>query len=147
MDIDTLLSQARDSLTVKRVFGDPIEREGLTLIPVANVAGAGGAGGGTGAEGSGSGGGFGLRATPAGMYVIKDGNLVWQPAFDLNRAVLGGQIVAIVLFLTIRAIVHALAGRRSERLGLGAGLLRRRSAVAPAKLRGSLPQLRAQMRR
>jgi hypothetical protein len=33
--------------------------------------------------------------------------VTWQPALNLNRVILGGQIVAIVLFVTIRAIVHA----------------------------------------
>jgi uncharacterized spore protein YtfJ len=129
MDLETLLSQARDSLTVKRVFGDPIERDGVTLIPVANVVGGAGGGAGTGEAGRGSGGGFGVRATPAGMYAIKNGNVTWQPAVDVNRAILGGQIVAIVLLLTIRALVGA----------------RRRAAVEVPRLwRSKLP---AQMRR
>jgi uncharacterized spore protein YtfJ len=46
VDLNTLLAQARDSLTVKRVFGEPIERDGVTVIPVANVMGAFGGGGG-----------------------------------------------------------------------------------------------------
>ena len=104
MDVATLLSQARDALTVKRVFGDPIEREGMTIIPVANLAGGGGAG--TGEAGAGSGGGFGLRATPAGMYVIKDGNVTWQPALDVNRAILGGQIALIVGLLVVRSVLR-----------------------------------------
>ena len=33
------------------------------------------------------GGGIGLIARPAGAYVIKDGVVQWQPAFDLNRTV------------------------------------------------------------
>ena len=116
MDPQDLLAQARDAMTVKRVFGEPIEKDGVTVIPVATVVG--GAGGGTSAEAggegpgggpSGTGGGYGLRATPAGVYVIKDGTVRWEPALDLNRVILGGQIVAIVLFLTIRAIARARA--------------------------------------
>jgi uncharacterized spore protein YtfJ len=125
MDVQTLLNQARDALTVKRVFGDPIERAGVTVIPVANVVGGAGGGDGTSNVGGGSGAGFGLRATPAGAYVIKDGDVTWQPAVNVNRAILGGQIVAIVLLLTIRAIVKA----------------RRRSAVEMPRLwRPQLPQ-------
>ena len=70
----------------------------------------GGAGGGSGQPSTGEsteGGGFGLWATPAGVYVIKGETVTWQPALNLNRVILGGQIVAIVLFVTIRAIVHA----------------------------------------
>ena len=39
-----------------------------------------------------AGGGFGLSATPAGAYVIRGGAVEWQPAIDVNRIVLGGQI-------------------------------------------------------
>ena len=123
MDVNTLLSQARDALTVKRVFGDPIERGGVTVIPVANVAGGAG-GGGAGRDG----GGFGLRATPAGVYVIKDGNVKWEPAFDLNRTILGGQIVTIVVLLTIQVVARARA--RATR----GTLAQLRTRLAPTKL-------------
>ncbi|HEX5504432.1 MAG TPA: hypothetical protein VFW96_17545 [Thermomicrobiales bacterium] len=35
----------------------------------------------------------------------------WQPAVDVNRVILGGQLVAVVLILAIRAIVKARAAR------------------------------------
>ena len=38
MDVNDILSQARDTLTVGRVFGEPIERDGVIVIPVAKVA-------------------------------------------------------------------------------------------------------------
>jgi len=43
-----ILEQARDTFTVRRVFGEPIERDGLVLVPVAAVQGGAGAGGGEG---------------------------------------------------------------------------------------------------
>lgn len=113
MDVQEVLSQARDAMTVKKVFGDPIERNGVTLVPVANVSGGAGAGAGTqdsGGDGSGSGagggGGFGVRTTPAGVYVIDGQNVSWQPAVNVNRAILGGQIAFVVLLLVIRSIVR-----------------------------------------
>ncbi|HET8522348.1 MAG TPA: spore germination protein GerW family protein [Thermomicrobiales bacterium] len=110
MDVQAILSQARDAITVKRVFGEPIERNGVTVIPVANIAGGGGggSGGGSSEDGSGSGGGvgYGMKATPAGVYVIEGDEVSWEPALDLNRVILGGQIVAIVLFLVIRSILR-----------------------------------------
>lgn len=42
MDVQQLLENARDTLTVQRVFGDPYERDGVTVIPVARVQGGGG---------------------------------------------------------------------------------------------------------
>jgi uncharacterized spore protein YtfJ len=86
-DIDEILSGARDALTVRRVFGDPIERDGVTIVPAAVVRG--GAGGGGDNENNG-GGGFGLQARPAGAYVIRDGEVTWRPAIDVNRLALLG---------------------------------------------------------
>jgi uncharacterized spore protein YtfJ len=115
MEIQEALAQARDTLTVKRVFGEPYEKDGVTIIPAARVRG--GAGGGSGQDtegtGSGSGGGFGITAHPVGAFLIRDGELSWRPAVDVNRAILGGQVVAIVALLTVRAIVKARAKART----------------------------------
>lgn len=102
-----MIGSARDALTVKRVFGEPIEKDGVTIIPAARIGGGAGGGSGDSEDGSGSGGGFGLIATPAGAYVIRDGEVTWQPAIDVNRIVMGGQIVAVVLLLVIGSIVRA----------------------------------------
>lgn len=115
MDVQQILAHARDTLTVKRVFGEPYERDGVTVIPAAAVSGGGGGGGGEQPDqGKGSGGGFGVNARPTGMYVIKGDDVRWVPAFDLNRVILGGQIVAVVALLTLRTIVKAVA-RAKER--------------------------------
>jgi len=103
------INQARDALTAKRVYGEPYQVDGVTVIPAAVVMGGGGAGGDT--EGNG-GGGFGLSARPAGAWVIKDGDATWRPAIDVNRAILMGQVVAIVMFLSLRSIFKASAKRR-----------------------------------
>ncbi|HKF00313.1 MAG TPA: spore germination protein GerW family protein [Actinomycetes bacterium] len=111
MDVQDVIAQARDVLTVKRVFGEPYEKDGLTIIPAARVAG--GAGGGDGEDpagkGKGSGSGFGMVSRPAGAFLIREGELHWRPAVDINRIILGGQAVAIVALLTVRAIVKARA--------------------------------------
>lgn len=111
MEVQEVLAQARDAMTVKRVFGEPYEKNGVTVIPAARVQGGAGGGGGEGPEGQGrgSGTGFGLSARPVGAYLIRGDEVTWRPAVDLNRIVLGGQIVAIVALLTIRAIVKARA--------------------------------------
>ena len=101
MDVQQLIAEARDAMTARRVYGDPYEREGVTIIPAAAVRGGSGGGGGTNAEGEGGGGGFGLTARPVGAWVITDGAVTWKPAPDVNRIVLGGQVVglAAVIFL------------------------------------------------
>jgi uncharacterized spore protein YtfJ len=111
MDVQDVIAQARDTLTVKRVFGEPYERDGVTIIPAARVQG--GAGGGSGedpqGQGKGSGSGFGMTARPVGAFVIRDGELSWRPAVDVNRIVLGGQLVVVAALLTVRAIIRARA--------------------------------------
>ncbi len=112
------IERAQDVLTVRRVFGEPIERNGVTVIPAASVGGGGGGGGGGGRDragqrGTGYGGGFGVSAKPAGVYVIRaDGRVVWRPALDLNRTIFMGQVLAVVFLLTVRSVVKALAKRR-----------------------------------
>jgi uncharacterized spore protein YtfJ len=102
-----------EAATVARVFGAPIERDGVTVIPVASVKGGGGAGGGSGAsavgdnpQGEGVGGGFGFDARPAGVYLIRDGEAHWRPAVDVNKIVVGGQLALVAGFLVIRSIVR-----------------------------------------
>ncbi len=109
MQVSEMIDSARDALTVKRVFGEPYEKDGVTIIPAARIGGGAGGGSGDSAEGAGSGGGFGLAAKPAGAYVIRDGEVTWQPAIDVNRIVMGGQVVAVVLLLVIGSIVRAKA--------------------------------------
>jgi uncharacterized spore protein YtfJ len=97
MNVDELLSGARDAISVRRVFGDPIEHDGVMVVPVARVGGGGGGGGD--AENNG-GGGFGLGARPVGVYVIKDGQVSWRPAVDPVRVAL---VVVAALALLLRA--------------------------------------------
>jgi uncharacterized spore protein YtfJ len=112
VNVNELMQQTRDALTVSRLFGEPHERNGVTIIPVAVVRGGGGGGQGEGSgpegvgTGSGSGGGFGLAAKPAGAYVIEGNSVRWRPAVDVNRIVLGGQIVAIVALLVLRSVLR-----------------------------------------
>lgn len=115
MNIMELLEQTKDQASVGRVFGEPIIRGDVTIIPVARVAQGGGGGMGTSKEfEGGSGGGYGMAAKPAGIYVIKEGEVHWKPAVDVNRIVIGGQIVGVVLLLTIRTIVRLIARRRRK---------------------------------
>ena len=125
MDIHEVLNHARDAMTVKRVFGDPYEKDGVTVIPVANVMGGAGGGGGSsagvpagigdavtdGAPESGYGIGYGLRATPAGVYVIKDGEVEWKPALDMNRLALQRTGAIIAGLFVLRSIIRTLVRR------------------------------------
>jgi uncharacterized spore protein YtfJ len=95
-DLDALLQGHRDAVTVRRVYGDPVERDGVTIVPAAVVFG--GTGGGGDDEGNG-GGGFGLHARPVGAWEIRDGRVTWRRAVDVNRIVL---VVALLGLAALR---------------------------------------------
>ncbi|WIM94172.1 spore germination protein GerW family protein [Actinoplanes oblitus] len=127
IDSATLLDKARaatDNAVVSRVFGEPVERDGIILLPVAKVAAGGGGGGGSGVakpgdeavsapqQGEGSGAGYGLSAKPAGVFIIKNGDVSWKPAVDVNKVILGGQAVAVVALLVARSVLRRHLRRR-----------------------------------
>ncbi len=102
MDVQQILVGAQEALTARRVFGEPVSVNDTTIIPVAIVRGGGG-GGGKKEEAGGVG--FGLNARPAGVYVVRQGSVCWRPAVDVNKIVLGGQIVAIAALLVLKPLV------------------------------------------
>ena len=102
MDYAETIAKAQDAVTVRRVYGDPYERNGLTLIPAAQVAGGGeDLNGGV----SGGGGGFGIGARPVGAYVIRGDEVRWQPAVDVSR---------LLAQLTLAVLGPALLLRRAR---------------------------------
>jgi uncharacterized spore protein YtfJ len=97
----------------RRVYGDPYEKDGATIIPAVTVYAGGGFGTGEvrGETPSGTGGGGGAIARPVGAYVIRDGKVSWKPAIDVTRMVLGGQILC-----GLALIMYGLrSGSRAER--------------------------------
>lgn len=122
MDIPSLFGQA-ESLGLRRVFAEPIERDGTVMVLAASLRGGGGGGEGMTAGGpngsTGLGGGFGVVARPAGAFVLRHGRVQWRPAIDLNRIIMGGQIVAAAALLTLRVFLRARrTGANARRPGL-----------------------------
>ena len=107
-------------LTVKRVFGDSYEADGVTVIPVATIRGGGGSGGGedekkeSGPRGLGAGAGLGVVARPVGVFVIEGQTVTWRPAVDVTRIVLSGQLIALAGLLVFR---RGFAMRHTRRRG------------------------------
>jgi len=77
--LERLVSQVGGQARVQAVFGEPVEREGVTVIPVARVRWGVGGGGGAGQEGSGSGGGGGVAADPIGYIDITSAGAAFRP--------------------------------------------------------------------
>jgi uncharacterized spore protein YtfJ len=86
------------------VFGEPVEREGVTVIPVAKARFGFGGGGGSGSrhgdEGGGGGGGGGASITPVGYIEVRESRAEFRritTATDLLALALAGSIAALTL--------------------------------------------------
>jgi uncharacterized spore protein YtfJ len=113
MDVQQVLTGAQDAMAAKRVYGEPYEKNGITVIPAAAVGGGGGGGSDTTGNG---GGGFGIIARPAGAWIIKGESVRWQPAVDATKVALMGQVVAIVAILTLRSVLKHRSSSRTPAL-------------------------------
>jgi uncharacterized spore protein YtfJ len=109
---DRLLQRIGDAVggraMASAVFGEPVERAGITVIPVAKARFGFGGGGGVGAregnEGSGGGGGGGALVSPVGFIEVRDGTAQFKrisSTVDLLALVAATSLTA----LTIRRLV------------------------------------------
>ena len=116
MNAADLLQKIGDTLgstaTVKSVFGDPIQMNGKTVVPVAKVVYGFGGGSGAGRnashperEGEGGGGGGGVRAIPAGALEITENRTRFVPYVDpawIGAAFSAGAVLATIALLRRR---------------------------------------------
>jgi uncharacterized spore protein YtfJ len=107
MRVMDVVNEAKGAMRASAVFGEPFEKNGVTIIPAATISGGAGGGGSEGDPQAG-GVGFGVYSRPVGAFVIKGGEVTWQPALDLNRVIL----LAMAALLTLRTIVKAVAKGR-----------------------------------
>jgi uncharacterized spore protein YtfJ len=101
MNMPEVLDQVRSSIEAKRVYGDPVHENGVTVVPAASVRGGGG--GGTDEEGA-AGGGFGIAGNPTGAWVIKEGAVSWKPAIDATKVLVIGELTAMVGLAAWRSV-------------------------------------------
>jgi uncharacterized spore protein YtfJ len=84
------------------VFGEPVERGGVTVIPVAKArfgfGGGGGSGSHKGEEGSGGGGGGGASVSPIGYIELRDG------AAEFRRISTPMDVFAIAVAIGVAAL-------------------------------------------
>jgi uncharacterized spore protein YtfJ len=113
VDVQETIEQAKDAMSVRRVFGEPYEKNGVTVIPAARMQGGAGGGAGEAPDGKGEGGGsgFGLSAKPVGAFVVKGDDVTWRPAVDGNRLILAIAAIAVVALVSARSMVRAVAAR------------------------------------
>lgn len=116
MEVSELLDKTRGDINARRVFGEPIQQGDAVIVPAAKVSGGAGGGEGKGPEeqGSGSGSGFGLSARPVGAFIIRNGQVRWRPAIDVNRVIMGMQLVVATGLLVLGKVLTARGRRRGS---------------------------------
>src|SRR4051794_37072209 len=87
MTFEAIMQRMGESLQAGRSFGPPIETDGCTVVPAAWVIGGGGGGL---SEKQDVGSGFGYLSIPMGVYVIKDGDVRFKPAYDVGLLTMVG---------------------------------------------------------
>jgi uncharacterized spore protein YtfJ len=113
MKIAEVLAHAMERFDAKIVFAEPVEKDGIVVIPAAKVIGGGGGGDGQDKHGQrGEGGGLGLIARPVGAFVIRDERVTWEPAVDVNRVVATIATVVIAAGVVVGRVLRAKAKRR-----------------------------------
>ena len=82
-DVDKLLKVTVEELdkllNARNVLGDPIDRDGATVIPIVSFGFGFGAGGGTGGTGGGTGSAAGGGIKPVGAIILDDGGARVEP--------------------------------------------------------------------
>ena len=89
---------------VSTIFGEPVQREAVTVIPVARARFGFGGGGGSGAresdQGSGGGGGGGVIVSPVGYIEVRNSGAEFKrisSARDLAALVVAGSLAVVAL--------------------------------------------------
>lgn len=87
----------------RHIFGEPVEREGVTVIPVARAAYGFGGGGGKKGEEEGSGGGGGVAMKPVGYIEIRNDKTRFRSIHDpfVYAAVITA-LAPLVIFTALR---------------------------------------------
>ncbi|WP_181685364.1 spore germination protein GerW family protein [Halorhabdus salina] len=112
--VTTVIETLRESAGIERVYGEPIEHEGRTVVPVARIAYGFGGGFGEGSNGdgeenedipvgsgSGGGGGGGVAVAPIGALEITDDHTRFVRVNDRKR-LLGGGLIGLVIGWLLR---------------------------------------------
>ena len=113
---ESIASLLERSLSIRHVFGDPVQQGDRTIIPVAKVAYGFGGGSGRGrrkgtapdatdassTDPEGAGGGGGVRMAPVGYMEITPGGTRFVPFYSLRPLMIAGAIGALAAWLFAR---------------------------------------------
>lgn len=102
-----------DRARASTVFGEPVEREGITVIPVARAKFGFGGGGGEGKQGPGRGGGGGALVSPLGFIEVRDGAAQYK-RIPRRAGLLGIAATASLVVLALAGLSMELQRRASR---------------------------------
>lgn len=98
------------STTAKTIYGDPIERGDVTVIPVAKILCGFGGGEGDGNGQGGAGGGGGVKVTPVGYIELKNGGSSFRPIRNTATTIailVAGGIAGVLLAGGLRNLLRS----------------------------------------
>lgn len=115
--VDSLMNRVGARATARAAFGEAVERDGVTVIPVARVRWMFGGGAGSGAnedgdesdQGQGAGGGGAVSAAPLGYIEIRDGQAVFHRIDDpvsLWPLIVASAVSAWVVLRGLKALIR-----------------------------------------
>lgn len=102
--VERIAEKMSGAANVSRIYDEPVEPNGVTVIPVSKAVYGFGGGGGTKAGEEGSGGGGGMVLTPIGYIEIKEGTTKFKTIRDPQTLVKIFAISGVAVLLTARSI-------------------------------------------
>jgi uncharacterized spore protein YtfJ len=106
--IESLVDRIGGRARTSTIYGDPVERDGVTVIPVARAMwGCGGGAGRDDEQQVGSGGGGGMLLSPVGYIEIRGGSSSFRPIF---KPPLGA--ISLVVGILLGLVIARFAGAR-----------------------------------
>jgi uncharacterized spore protein YtfJ len=106
--VERLAEKLGISAKAANIYGEAVERDGVTVIPVSKMAYGFGGGAGTKAGEEGSGGGGGMGIMPVGYIEIKDGNTRFRSIRDPQTVVKIVAISGLFAVLIVRSVAKLL---------------------------------------
>lgn len=114
--LERIIERLRGAAAAEAVYGETVERDGVTIIPVAKVRWAFGGGNGTGegpdGRGSGTGVGGAISSTPLGYIEIRNGEAEFKPIQDpanllmVPPVIIAGGLSAVLIIGALRRLLR-----------------------------------------
>lgn len=112
--VERIANQLGITANAKYIYAEPVERNGVTVIPVAKAAYGFGGGSGKKEGEEGSGGGGGVAITPVGYIEMKNGETRFRQIIDsaaLVSLMTIGSLSLLTAFWGVSKILHFREGR------------------------------------